>query len=447
MDTVVVAVFVLRSLWRSFCESCDSKFFDSRCDMSVECRSLELSVVADIFENSQNVIKNVAMTGVHIHQALPPSHQAPCFPRLSLPFQQHSALCSLCYCFVGEQSATMMKADDDYNVANVLKKSNIIPWEAVVSSLERTGMAAFKLPKELAEIHKDGFDVARHAFEDTDLAGCTPTYGPLGSDDESQFTGYHPPDPTSRYNAYREGFVFSNGRFDGDKDTFRPAMKNMFASLHNIALQVLFHLEAQWLLPKDWFQNTLGPTHDASQWHIKRYIVPKDKTTKDQQDKEDPRSNGAEDQQDKVQGSNAEDQEDKVEPTILLPFHKDPSLISVVVMDRQGAQPGGMGLQYIDRTGVIEVPMSGHAVAIIFIGNMLGYITGTRACPHGLLHDTSRNDKECMAATLLVRPRPDAALQVPPSPMFAGRVRLKKNGLREKGQKMLRARRSKKHQK
>lgn len=227
-----------------------------------------------------------------------------------------------------------------------------------------------------------------------------------------------------------EGFVFSNGRFDGHKDTFRPAMKNMFSSLHNIALQVLFHLEAKWLLPKDWFQNTLGPTHDASQWHIKRYIVPKDK---------------AKAQEDKVPRSNVEDQEDKV---VLLPFHRDPSLISVVVLDRQGAQSGGgMGLHYIDRSGVTEVPMSGHAVAIIFIGDMLGYITGTRACPHGLLHDIGNDDKEYMAATLLVRPRPDTTLQVPPSPMFAGRVRLKKNGLREKGQKMLRARRSKKQQK
>ena len=273
------------------------------------------------------------------------------------------------------------------NVADSSSCTTTTTWDQTLDDLERQGgMAVVRLPPESAKIHALAFLKAREAMDDVPFyAGCPII--PPGAD-SAHVTGYHTTEGMSRYNSYREGMVFSDGNFCGN-DEFQFAMSSMFDSLHGIAQQVLTALERQWQLPNDWFQNTLGPTENYSQWHIKRYVLP-----------------------------HTNNQSDDT-ATMWLPVHTDPSLISIVVHDRPGMQEGAMGLEYQTESGKwVQMPSSGHRSATVFVGSVLSFITGgrIRAAKHRVVYSSDDNDR--MAATLFVRPRGTAQLQVPPSLQF-----------------------------
>ena len=74
----------------------------------------------------------------------------------------------------------------------------------------------------------------------------------------------------------------------------------------------------------------------------------------------------------------------------------------------------------------MEVEFHGHAVATVFVGSVLSYITGGLfpGAKHRVVYlpcSSAQENPERVAATLFVRPRGDAILAVPPSPLLIER--------------------------
>lgn len=284
-------------------------------------------------------------------------------------------------------------------------------WQDVVQDLVNVGVALLDLraataPQESSLSSSIPASAFRSATAALGLLGAAmPDAPPAVSSticpvipvaaDSAHATGYHRAGCLSaRYNAHREGFVFS----DGSDNIFAirgcPAFATdcaaLYRVLHAAADRALAAIGTHLQLPAGWFQDQWGPTVQSSQWHIKRYT----------------KSLG-----------------DGVVPVdCLLPMHTDPSLISIVTLDRSGIQQGAAGLQYARDRKWIEVPWSGHDVAILFIGSVLQHATGgyLRACPHRVVFGTTEEPR--MAATLFVRPAPEAILALPPSPVLADRM-------------------------
>jgi isopenicillin N synthase-like dioxygenase len=275
-------------------------------------------------------------------------------------------------------------------------------WDGVIADLEKQGgLATVQLPLVLQELHATSFATARHAL---DLAKETPNVvkAIAPEADSGHATGFHTAGGTSRYNAHREGFVFSDGghlTVEG-MPHFESGMTQLFDSLHGISTQVLRALERKLELPDNWFQQILGPTDNSSQWHVKRFVKAKEFPT---ETKEPTMTRNADDE------------------NILLPMHTDPSIISIVIHDSPGSNRGAMGLEYYvpgekKRTWT-EVPLHGHAVATILVGSVLSHITGGKW--RSVKHRVVKSEiQDRMAATLFVRPKGTSMLQVPPSPLL-----------------------------
>jgi isopenicillin N synthase-like dioxygenase len=278
----------------------------------------------------------------------------------------------------------------------------------IAEDLERQGgYALVSLTERQQEVVSASFQSGNRALESVRASFSVPCKCIAASEDSAHATGYHPAassNSMSRYNAYREGFVFSDGAtfgFPGDlNQDFEPAMKELQVCLHGIANQALAAIEHNLNLPEGWFQRTFHPQEDHSQWHLKRYVI------------DTPR--------------NAKNRD--VQESVLLPQHTDPSLLSVVVLDQPGMQTNAMGLQLyqnipgLDQRGWTELPFSGHAVAIIFVGSVLSYITGGKcqSAKHRVIHVDGVNER--MAATFFLRPKGSAVLVVPPSRALEGVV-------------------------
>ena len=338
--------------------------------------------------------------------------------------------------------------DSSNNDANndIVSSFDSIPletWDGVADSLRANGGVAtidFISP-DICNVHAACFETARRGLDvakrnrDGDTSSTTmKRIGP--NDDSAHATGYHcagSDGPSmSRYNSYREGFVFSDGNIFnvdlGEKDNerrrggiFQSDMETFFASMHDaIAVKVLRAIARNLgCEDEDWFQTNLGPTDESSQWHVKRYVC--------------PTATGSE----KNQNSECDDNRDVEDDIEWLPVHTDPSLISIVLHDVPGKREGAMGLQYqvpdpstsdsnpksLKKIWV-DVPWHGHAVATVFVGSVLSYITGNLypGAKHRVVYrpsTTSNGDEsERVAATLFVRPRGDCKLLVPPSPLF-----------------------------
>ena len=242
-----------------------------------------------------------------------------------------------------------------------------------------------------------------------------------------------------------QGFIFSDGElFDLDMDhdirdhnidqndgnnekknqDFRTNMKKAFTYLHDtIANEVLKAIAKDMCIDENWFQTNLGPTKNSSQWHVKRYVHSSFYENNDLQHKK----------QNKYSNLNVNTELERE----ILPMHTDPSLISIVIHDCPGIQPGGLGLQYLspitdsnnsENSKITKtkktwknVPAHGHNVATIFIGSVLSLLTGgmyPAAC-HRVIEEIDKSQKitkERMAVTLFVRPYGKSMLQVPPSP-------------------------------
>ena len=264
--------------------------------------------------------------------------------------------------------------------------------------LTNAGMAIVDLSESSALVHESSLQVARTAFDSVRDDDDSQVRRIQPNDDSAHVTGFHPASITegmSRYNANRRGFVFSDGemlRLENIPD-FEEKMTKLHDSLQQIAQAVLTQMELHWELPTGWFQHNFGPTRDHSQWHVKDYVTPL-----------------------------AHDEDE------WLPMHTDPSLISILVHDAPGKQNGAMGLEFQappcsdGEREWLEVPHHGHAVATVLVGSVLSYITGglVSSCKHRVRIPKSQVERprRRTVATLFLRPRGNARLVVPPSPLF-----------------------------
>jgi isopenicillin N synthase-like dioxygenase len=277
-------------------------------------------------------------------------------------------------------------------------------WDAVVVDLrQNSGIALVDLPGSSCCIPSEAFELARNVLQQS--IGNEIKQQPITDDtDSAHFTGYHPAaSPISRrYNRCRQGFVWSDGSQqmtqNAEFDSSTAKLENL---LHAVAEAVLGGLERHLQLPDSWFQACLGPMRNNSQWHLKRYVADESFVRDDRSDRLNDSSTSSH----------------------LLPTHTDPSLISVVIHDRPGKQKGAQGLEYSHKLlhgsrEWKEVSHSGHAVAVVFVGSVMAYITGGTfpACKHRVFGSLASGAASRMAATLFLRPAPTALLQVPPSP-------------------------------
>ena len=301
-------------------------------------------------------------------------------------------------------------------------------WDEIASSLhENNGVAILRLPPEATRVSQQAFNTAHRALDLAHENNSKRTMIPLIEEgaDSAHATGYHRHGNSggpalSRYNAYREGFVFSNGEsfpIVADDLEFEEDMSKLHdLLLQDIACNVLKaisrRLDVDALEGDEWFESTYGPMAPSSQWHMKRYVEPSSELTQE--------------------GITRQDEEEEIE---WLPVHTDPSLISIIIHDAPGVNPNAMGLQYscplpLDENGRRssvwrEVSEHGHGVATILCGSLLSYITGGYfpSAKHRVIYksisrersSTSSWDmKHRQAATLFVRPRHDSVLKVPP---------------------------------
>jgi isopenicillin N synthase-like dioxygenase len=320
--------------------------------------------------------------------------------------------------------------------------------------------------------HPRGDD--RRVDDPVAVASDGPSSPPLidPSTDSGGWTGYHGASVAhGRYNQHREGFVFSNGEmFDatmvdccnggeggggggggggvgGDEsDDFCTIMDRLFRTMHDdVADGVLRAIERRLDMPESYFRQEFGPTDKSSQWHLKRYVVDGARgcdapSTSDDIvaiESRDNERNGIGD----ASPHGGELQRPPV-AEILLPVHTDPSLISVVILDRAGRNDGGMGLEVFHpannsapttvdsgdscRGSWREISHHGHEVAAIFVGSVLSYLTKGRiysATRHrvvarassshcsGIREEVDKAKEKRLAATLFVRPNGDAIMK------------------------------------
>ena len=261
----------------------------------------------------------------------------------------------------------------------------MIANESTVQELRDVGLSLLDI-RALSPIPASAFSSAQQMLDNK--SQDIPVIPPGA--DSAHVTGYHPAGGSmSRYNLFREGFVWSD---EGTMETtttdsdFFVATRQLEDLLHSVAQCVLQSIEEYLQLPVGWFEDHLGSTRNHSQWHLKRFVETTDPNQKESH---------------------------------WLPAHTDPSLISIVIHDRNDTQEGGYGLEFKDASSSskwVPVQKSGHAVAIVMIGSVLSQITGGlfSACRHRVLQQPGPR----MAATLFLRPAPSARLQVPPSPLL-----------------------------
>ena len=354
-----------------------------------------------------------------------------------------------------QQTASKTRALHESSVSNInahgpLDELPFSYWDSVVTQLiQQQGVATIHLPSCMQELHRRSFSIARHAMDfvsnnkeempptqtaQASVSSATPQATSTAAnhtsdsnrpsdgvvrckmiqsnENSANVTGYHVAggsNSMSRYNEYREGFIFSNGEtFKVDHhneqkgeergsqledENFEETMKELFAtSLHSLANHILLAIERRLQLPINYFQTNMGPTSTSSQWHIKRYVVVEDEKV--------------------ALTTTTATTTSLVEetPRILLPSHTDPSLISIVIHDNEikGNSEGGgcttkpNGLQYygfdessrndghnyknkpsspaaLAKRRWIDIPCSGHSVATVFVGSVLSYVTGSNS--------------------------------------------------------------------
>lgn len=258
-------------------------------------------------------------------------------------------------------------------------------WKQVIQSLQAEGIGTLVLTEDQHSAAQAAFLATENVLSQAN--DLTPIADVL---DAAHVTGYHKAGGLSHFNQYREGFVLSDGQTFSISDAFDGPVRNMQEILYSLAGSAVTAIENHLRLESNFVEDTMGPTRDHSQWHLKRYLAP---------------STGTEHEIGK--------------PVHWLMSHTDPSLISVVVH----FQPVGCrGLEYCRRKEGSATEKEwvhldpGQPVAVFFVGSILSYVTGGYfpACKHRVNPPPGcavANNKR-MAATLFVRPRPDASLAV-----------------------------------
>lgn len=274
-----------------------------------------------------------------------------------------------------------------------------VVWQDVVQDLLHSGVALVELDSQAEIKAAAAFSSSSRAM---DCFAGVDTQEPRipESSDSSHATGYHGTGGLSaRYNEYREGLVFSDNELFAVPEVpcFEDHCRKLQGTLHSTTEHVLSAIARHLEIPEDWFETTFGPTKLHSQWHMKRYV----------------------------------DMTDNKSGPEWLPTHTDPSLISVVVHDRRTGTGGDSrcGLQYSQNREWMDIPRSGHNVAVVLVGSVLQHITSNyfSGCLHRVIHHANAHGHERrMAATLFVRPAPSAILELPPAIVLSDRRTVKR---------------------
>jgi isopenicillin N synthase-like dioxygenase len=296
-------------------------------------------------------------------------------------------------------------------------------YRNLVNDLLKRGVGIVELSEEQSVIPKSAFRVAKLAFALSDPMKQV-SFPQVDANDSAHATGYHGVGAMSaRYNAFREGFVWSDGKsfdlsvpgreilsqIEDDKNElakFQEQIEALNELLHDVADRVMISIAQHLELSDSFFADTYGPDfRSCGQWHIKRFVAP---------------------------AMPSMTQPSEKTPTTIewLPTHTDPSLISIVIHNRptlDTSNDDAMGLQYHDAKHAAwkEVSShSGHNTAIVMAGSILQEITGGyfRACRHRVVYHSLLDNQQRMAATLFLRPAPQARLIVPPSSKLIGSI-------------------------
>ena len=253
-----------------------------------------------------------------------------------------------------------------------------------IQSLKQHGVALMAIGVENRRSFQRAFrvgvaalDAIKSSAEGLDRHRCSVLN--MGTGDALDASGFHGFGALSKYNAHREGFIFSNktiyNPFDEKHElfgAFAESMQFVRDAAMRVAASVLDAV-ADDLGSSESFERRYGPLGPSLQWHLKRYAG---------------------------------------EGGTLLGVHTDPSLVSVVIIDREGIQEGAAGLEWYDPVGKCwcEVAHSGHGVAIILAGSILEKVSSRayKACRHRVVSTRAANAR--VAQTFFVRPSPDAPL-------------------------------------
>ena len=344
--------------------------------------------------------------------------------------------------------------------------------DLVKTLVQNGGVATLTLPQHIAETNKKAFEIATKALDVAAAIDDTCTYDDneiidvpriKANSNSAMVTGYHSAggcDSLSRYNTYREGFIFSNGEmFDiqlksnnnnGENTSFEKSMNELFENMCGIIATSTLKGIARYLEleDEDWFDRTYGPMNTSSQWHVKRFVEPNisEENTNDNSKDKDGNQNSPDDVENRGKDNEIE----------WLPVHTDPSLLSVIIHDAPGYNQNAMGLQFqcpqmseqdqsnetkqnLQKKGKVwkEVDAHGHSVATIFCGSVLSYITGGLfpSAKHRVVYrekittGDERSSRFRQAATLFLRPQGKSTLTVPPSDIFKERIVKIRKGL------------------
>eukprot|EP00980_Cylindrotheca_fusiformis_P030860 scaffold25535_cov117-Cylindrotheca_fusiformis.AAC.3 len=219
------------------------------------------------------------------------------------------------------------------------------------------GITQLPLTSRDSSTIQNAFECASQAMDSLDADHGSIPHLIHPEHDSYSCTGYHPlgGSLSSKYNKYREGFVFSNGELFDLEDhgvNFKSSMQDTRSILHSLAMLAVADIEAKFGLEPGYIQRIYGlgaSLEHFSQWHLKRY------------------------------SSTISSEDDN----LALGVHTDPSILSVVVHDAPDVQPGGWGLQYSRKTKGPpvesknpaptaiewkEVPYHGHGIATVMIG-------------------------------------------------------------------------------
>eukprot|EP00040_Diaphanoeca_grandis_P029979 m.176493 g.176493 ORF g.176493 m.176493 type:complete len:372 (+) comp31848_c0_seq4:214-1329(+) len=295
----------------------------------------------------------------------------------------------------------------------------------LTSTLRRDGVCQIELTSKLEDLNFIGFEAVRCALQPNNSDVLHQRSIPEGAD-SSDSSGYHAAGGLSRYNRFREGFVFSNGNIPAVGPTsFTACMEQWYHSYLELANQVLLSIAKSVCIqdPQVWVDSLQISGH--SQWHVKRYSTPV------------------------VFDTNTLTTHTDTSPVItdddrlLLPLHTDPSVISLVIHDSGvGIQHGAQGLQFQSRITpeaaqykYTDLAHSGHRVATVFVGSLLEKLSGglLRAAKHRVfvagVPDFEVNER--MVATFFFRPAPKFVLKLLPSPLIPSTTRIKQMTYRD----------------
>ena len=269
--------------------------------------------------------------------------------------------------------------------------------DACAAALETVGFAALPVGEGLRGTHARCFAAACAGLDQARSAGPDHVLAISAEADSASASGLHRAGALSQYNVCREGLIFSNGAIfdlpppaDGepaaDHVQFAEEMAAFFASAMALISGVFAALERRLQLPVGWFEHSLGPVAQHSQWHVKRYVP-------------------------EAAPSNAVTTDGK---HVLLPVHSDPSLLSLIVHDRDGTNSGALGLECNVKGAAggewVEVAAHGHSVVTVLCGAVLERITGGRfvAARHRVAVRDPNALGRRVAATFFFRPAPSA---------------------------------------